>query len=295
MTSKASTSIVALLSVSLTACVSQTGHSSTHSEAQAPSDGARSLDADTAVQWFNVDGPESSTLRIAVARPTGSGPFPAVIILHGTHGFAREYVQLAHDLATLGIVGVAACWFSGRRGAGIQFITPLECPKAPPLPDDSEPNRFRVAGASIAALLQVVRSVPGVRADNVALLGHSRGGGAVLNYALADTGTIAALILNSTGYPAEVISRASMLRVPVLIMHGVADAPADGGSPRTAIAQARAFEAALRGFQKHVEVKYYEGGSHNEIFQNRVQYRDQVQRIAAFILAQSRQKATRSN
>jgi dipeptidyl aminopeptidase/acylaminoacyl peptidase len=86
-----------------------------------------------------------------------------------------------------------------------------------------------------------------------------------------------------------------MLRVPVLIMHGVADAPADGGSPRTAIAQARAFEAALRGFQKHVEVKYYEGGSHNEIFQNRVQYRDQVQRIAAFILAQSRQKATRSN
>jgi dienelactone hydrolase len=227
-------------------------------------------------------------MRIAVARPTGSGPFPAVIILHGTHGFAREYVQLAHDLATHGIVGVAACWFSGRRGTGIQFITPLECPKAPPLPDDSEPNRFPVARQSVAALLQAVGSLPGVRADNVALFGHSRGGGAVLNYALADTGAFAALILDSTGYPPEVISRASMLRVPVLIMHGTADAPADGGSPRTAIAQARAFEAALRGFQKDVEVKYYEGGRHNGIFQNRVQYLDQVQRIATFILAHSR-------
>lgn len=234
-------------------------------------------------------------MRIAVARPTGSGPFPAVIILHGTHGFAREYVQLARDLATHGIVGVAACWFSGRRGSGIQFITPLECPKAPPLPDDSDPNRFGVARQSIAALLQAVRSVPGVRANNVALFGHSRGGGAVLYYALNDTGDVAALILDSTGYPPEVISQASMIRAPVLIMHGTADTPADGGSPRTAIVQARAFEAALRGFQKDVEVKYYEGGSHNGIFQNHVQHLDQVQRTATFILAHSRQKPTRSN
>jgi dienelactone hydrolase len=288
MISKSLTSIVVLLSVSLTACVSRTGHSSTHTEAQVASSQTRSLEADSAVRWLNVNGPQGSTMRIAVALPTGSGPFPAVIILHGTHGFAREYVQLAEDLATHGIVGVAACWFSGRRGAGIEFITPLECPEAPPLPDDSEPNRFRVARQSIAALLEAVRHVPGVRADNIALFGHSRGGGAVLNYALADTSAVATLILDSTGYPPEVISRASMVRVPVLIMHGTADAPADGGSTRTAIAQARAFEAALRGFQKDVEVKYYDGGRHNGIFQDRVQYLDQVQRIATFILAHSR-------
>jgi dienelactone hydrolase len=227
-------------------------------------------------------------MRIAVARPTGSGPFPAVIILHGTHGFAREYVQVAGDLATRGIVGVAACWFSGRRGAGTEFITPLECPKAPPLPDSSERDRFRVARQSIAALVRAVRSAPGVRPDKVALFGHSRGGGAVLEYALTDSSDVAAIILDSTGYPPEVISRASMLRVPVLIMHGTADAPADGGSPMTAIAQARAFEAALRGFEKHVEVHYYQGGRHNGIFESRVQYLDQVQRIATFILAHSR-------
>jgi hypothetical protein len=64
--------------------------------------------------------------------------------------------------------------------------------------------------------------------------------------------------------------------------------PADGGSGRTAIAQARAFEAAWRGFQKDVAVKYYDGGKHNGIFESRAQYLDQVQRIAAFILAHSR-------
>lgn len=285
MTSMALTSIVAILSVCLSACGSRTSPPSTRTEAQTSGEGTRSLDADPEVEWLNVNGPEGSTLRVAVARPSGRGPFPAVIILHGTHGFAREYVQLAHDLAARGIVGVAACWFSGRRGAGIQFITPLECPQAPPLPDDSEANRFRVARASIAALLEAVRSVPGVRPDKVALFGQSRGGGAALDYALADTGAVAALILNSTGYPSEVVSRASLLRVPVLIMHGTADAPADGGSSRSAIAQARAFEAALRGFHKLVEVKYYEGGRHNGIFQNRVQYLDEVQRMATFILA----------
>ena len=287
MTRKALTSIGALLFVSLTACTSRTG--------RAVSDGTRSLAADSGVQWVDVDAPEGGTMRIAVARPIGTGPFPAVIILHGTHGFAREYVQLARDLATHGIVGVAACWFSGRRGAGIQFITPLECPEAPPLPDDSDPNRFRVASLSIAALLQAVRSVPGVRGDDVAVFGHSRGGGAVLNYALSDTGTVAALVLNSTGYPSEVIARASTLRVPVLIMHGTADIPADGGSARTAIAQVRKFEVALRGFQKEVEVRYYDRGRHNGIFQDRAQYDDQVQRIATFIRAHSRQKATQSD
>src|SRR5262245_54418416 len=49
------------------------------------------------VEWVRVPAP-GGTLTAAVARPPGAGPFPVLVILHGTHGFAREYVRLAQDL-----------------------------------------------------------------------------------------------------------------------------------------------------------------------------------------------------
>src|SRR5215468_279421 len=57
-----------------------------------------------AVQWFNVASPELGELLIAVARPAGGGPLPSVLLLHGSHGFAQEYVRLAQDLADGGIL-----------------------------------------------------------------------------------------------------------------------------------------------------------------------------------------------
>src|SRR5262245_35872111 len=65
-----------------------------------------------AVQWFRVVVPDRGAMLAAVARPSGRGPFPVVVVLHGTHGFARQYVQLAQDLARVGFIAVAGCWFS---------------------------------------------------------------------------------------------------------------------------------------------------------------------------------------
>ena len=59
---------------------------------------------------------DSGVVHAAVAFPKGSGPFPAVVILHGTHGFAQEYIDIARRLADSGIVGIAACWFGGQKG-----------------------------------------------------------------------------------------------------------------------------------------------------------------------------------
>jgi hypothetical protein len=36
-------------------------------------------------------------ILVAVARPSGEGPFPTILLLHGSHGFAQEYVRLAQD------------------------------------------------------------------------------------------------------------------------------------------------------------------------------------------------------
>jgi len=178
------------------------------------------------VQWVKVAVPGVGVMLAAVARPQGAGPFPTLLIPHGSHGFARQYGQLAQAMARGGVLGVAACWFTGGRGAGSRFVTPIECPQAPAMPDASGPAAQRV----VDALVKAVRTLPDVRADRVALFGHSRGGGAALNYALSGTSTVRAVVLNSTGYPGDLAKQVPGTSVPILMLHGTADDPAGGGS-----------------------------------------------------------------
>jgi pimeloyl-ACP methyl ester carboxylesterase len=104
-----------------------------------------------------------------------------------------------------------------------------------------------------------------VRADRVALVGHSRGGGATQQYLLA-RGDVQGAVLHSSGYALAPWNRAADFHAPILIMHGTADGPADGGGPNTRVELARQFEAALRKNQKSVEAAYCEGCGHNTFF-----------------------------
>ena len=146
--------------------------------------------------------PDLGVMLIAIARPTGEGPFPTVIVLHGTHGFAREYVQLARALAKEGVLAVVPCWFSGGGGSGARFVTPIPCTGAPPLSAAASAT----AQKTVKALVSEVRTLPDVQRSSVALFGHSLGGGTVLNYAL-DTGDIRAAVLDSAGFTDEQIGR----------------------------------------------------------------------------------------
>lgn len=223
-------------------------------------------------------------IRATIATPKGPGPFPAVIILHGTHGFAQEYVYLARRLADKGMVGIAACWFAGRRGAGVRFITPIDYPDAPAFVDASEVDRFRVSRQTIDSLARKISRLNQVRAGQVVLFGHSLGGGAALDYILTHPGRVQGVILNSTGYPAEVTKRvAAAIQVPILMLHGTADSPAEGGSALTAIDMARQFEAAMRIAHKPIDVKYYEGSDHNTLFHDSTQFEGTAQRIVHFM------------
>lgn len=230
------------------------------------------------VRWIKVAPSGLGTMLAAVARPTGPGPFPAIVVLHGSHGFAREYVQLASDLARGGLIAVAPCWFSGGGGAGSRFVTPIACPDAPPMPSASSAEALQI----VDALVQAVGALPGAHPDRVGLFGHSRGGGAVLNYVLGG-GNVRAAVLHSAGYPADLADRVPRLAVPVLMLHGTADGPADGGSTLTNVRMARDFESALRRAGKRVETMYYEGGGHNGIFTNAAQRRDEIRRTVAFV------------
>ena len=229
-----------------------------------------------AVQWVKVTVPGMGVMLAAVARPGGAGPFPAVVLLHGSHGFAQEYVRLAQDLAGGGVLAVAACWFQGSAGSGVRFVTPIDRPEAPPLTNASSPEAMQ----TLDALVRAARTLPGARPDRIGLFGHSRGGGPILNYVLR-AGNAQAAVLNSAGYPD---SLSTQVTAPILILHGTADSPADGGVAVTNVQMARDFEAKLRSAGKPVEATYYEGGRHNDIFSSPTQYRDEVQRMLAFLL-----------
>ena len=242
------------------------------SAADAPS-GAEGLEA----RWINITVPEVGGLIAAVARPSGTGPFPSILLLHGSHGFAKEYVRLAQDFACCGLLSVAACWFREGGGAGTRFITPILRPNAPPRPDPLG----HVAMQTVSALVQVTRSLPDAQPDSIGLFGHSRGGGAALNYMLR-SGDVQAGVLSSSRYPEQLADIAAEMKVPVLILHGTADREADGGTEFTKVEMARSFERALRDGGKTVEAIYYEGGRHNDIFDSSLRYQDELQRSLAF-------------
>jgi dienelactone hydrolase len=231
-----------------------------------------------AVEWVNIAAPGLGVMPAAVARPPGTGPFPAVLLLHGTHGFAREYVALARDLSAGGLLAVAACWFQGSGGAGAGVVTAIACPDAPAMPGATSADAVQ----TVDTLLKAVRGLPGARPDRIALFGHSRGGVAVLNYVLR-VGGVQAAVLNSAGYPSEFVDRSAQVMSPILMLHGTADNPADGGGALSNIQMARDFESAALAARKPVEAVYYRGGRHDGLFSNPAQYRDEVQRIVAFL------------
>jgi len=143
------------------------------------------------------------------------------------------------------------------------------------MPNASSPEAMQ----TLDALVQAARTLLGARPDRIGLFGHSRGGGPILNYILR-AGNVQAAVLNSAGYPDHL---STQVEAPLLILHGTADSPVDGGVAVTNIQMARDFEAKLRTAGRPVEAVYYEGGRHNDIFSSSTQYRDEVQQMLAFL------------
>jgi dienelactone hydrolase len=115
------------------------------------------------VRFWNVTPAAPVSIAGTLIRPTGPGPFPAVVQLHGCAGVEAQSFRWARWLAERGYVALVVDSF-GPRGV------PGDCRSGPADP----PITARFDDAFGA--LRYLQSLPDVRADRVAAIGWSQGG-----------------------------------------------------------------------------------------------------------------------
>ncbi|MEH2498960.1 dienelactone hydrolase [Bradyrhizobium sp. AZCC 1678] len=151
---------------------------------------------------------ESKRVRLIgyLARPEGSGPFPAVVVLHGCGGFHQDMLAWADRLRRWGYVALAVDSFGPR---------------------DIETNcaAFADQPADAFRALAYLKTKPYVRADHVAVLGFSMGGISVL--AALEQESISGLYPDkfSAGvalYP-KCSSSTGLMTAPTLVLIGALD------------------------------------------------------------------------
>jgi len=125
--------------------------------------------ASTSVSAGEFVGIESGTraepVRLVgyMARPSGAGPFSAVVLLHGCGGFHSSMISWADRLSRFGYAALAIDSY-GPRG--------IDDHCGGLFPDDQVADGY--------AALRYLTTKPFVRASHVAAMGFSRGGGSVL-------------------------------------------------------------------------------------------------------------------
>jgi dienelactone hydrolase len=136
---------------------------------------------------FRIRTPQGKPLDGTLALPKGDGPYPAIVLVHGsgpqdrdvTLGPNKPFADLARGLAAR---GVAVLRYDKRS-----FAHPQEFASRPFTADDEV---TRDAVAAVAAL----RQAPGIDPDRIVVLGHSLGGMLAPRIAAAD-GRLAGLVL----------------------------------------------------------------------------------------------------
>lgn len=235
----------------------------------------------SADEWIAIAAPDGRTILASVSRPTGDGPFPALVILHGQSGFSDTYVGLGQEFASRGFVTVVGCWFAGNYDGSAGHEDPpavtladgLACPDGPPL----QPITSTAPIADVAAILTATRSLSGVDATRVGLMGNSRGAIVGLLSAAVPSARADAVVAIGGAPPGGPLL-ATQITSPVLLIQGAADSVVP-------VANAQSLETALRFLGRTVESHYYPNHGHGILFDT-PQHTDAVSRTATFLGAQ---------
>lgn len=203
-----------------------------------------------------------------VARPTGDGPFPSLVLIHHAPGWDEFYFEFAHRFANHGFIAMAPNYYA-RYGHG----TPDDV--AAMARGDGGPSDDQVLADSEAAA-RWLRSLPSSN-GNVGILGTCSGGRHSLMVAsrsksfqaivdLWGGGVIATPAQLTPKRPVSIIDYTKDLNTPLLGIFGNDDM-------NPSAAQVNQHEAELRRLGKQYEFLRYDGAGHGFFYYHAPAYR----------------------
>ena len=177
--------------------------------------------------------------------PTGSGPHPAVIMLHGASGRKEaanpEYEKMCGELADHGYYTEFIEYYSQTKAVGPE--NPLAMRKY-----------FPVWLAEIQSGIDALDKNPAVDSHRVALMGFSLGSFLSLSMGAVNPTQIAAIVEYYGGLPPRLRSGATTMP-PTLILHGDKDALVN-------VSQAHTLDELLTAAKRPHEMHIYAGANH---------------------------------
>ena len=223
---------------------------------------------------------ESGEVPAYLVRPSGKGPWPAVVVIHEIFGLTDHFKDVANRLAREGYVAFAPDLFGTPELAAV--LTPPRVQKAMvlmsrlprrdpelarqeieklPGPDRLEVGatvRYLLGGlpkdhltGDLVAAVAFLREKPFVRGDRIGSVGFCFGGGMSLNLACAVD--LAACVVFYGENPTP-IDRVRAIHGPVLGLYGAEDTRINANLPEPVKAMAES--------KKDFEMRIYPGAGH---------------------------------
>ncbi len=176
--------------------------------------------------------------------PSGAGPFPAVIMLHGAGPRdigIKDFEDLCSKLADHGYYAEFIEYYSQT---------------SPAIPGDTRGmvNDFPTWLDEVHAGIAAIKKNSSITSKKVAVMGFSLGANITLTYGATYPGDIAAIVEYYGGLAPELYENAAAMP-PVLILHGDADRIVP-------LSQAIDLDAVLTRAKRPHEMKIYPGAQH---------------------------------
>jgi len=215
------------------------------------------------------------TVKGLMYTPSGSGPFPAIIVIHEWWGLNDWVKEQASKLADQGYVTLAVDLYRGKVADNPDTAHQL----MRGVPEDRSKR-------DLAAAFDYLKSQKDVKPNRIGSIGWCMGGGYSLDVALEEP-KLAASVINC-GHLATDSAELKKINAPILGIFGAKDQ----GIPPESVEK---FAAQLKELGKSVDVKIYADAGHAfENPNNKNGYRaedaaDAWQRTLAFLAAHLKQ------